>query len=136
MHPMIRRQRAAQACVDAYAGKPLDWGKSECLKLFRFALHQQGVKCGKAPTYTTEMGAVRAMKKAGFDTLAEAVDAQGLVRIAPAAALPGDIIALPAEGAFGCALTVFVGNGRVLAYYDGRCQVIQPNAYVTAWRVA
>lgn len=136
MHILIRRQRAAQACVDAYVGKPPVWGTRDCLRLFRFVAHKMGVKVGKCPRYSTEGGAVRALKRSGFADLMAAVDGQGLARIAPAAALPGDIIALPADDVFGCALTVALGNGRVLGYFEGGCQVIEPKAFLTAWRIA
>ena len=58
-------------------------------------------------------------------------------RIPPAAALPGDIIAMAMSDGdpFGCSLTVALDNGRILGFKDGICQVLVPLAYVTAWRV-
>lgn len=135
MTPIIRRQRAAQSCIDRFNGKTYAPGKRDCAVLALHALHGMGVKGLKIGRYGTAAGAVRAMKKAGFDTLADGVDTV-LSRIPPAAALPGDIIALESEPGcpFGSALTVAVGNGRVIGFFDGVGAVIQPLKFVCAWR--
>ena len=136
---MIRRVAAAQACIDRFAGKTYDVGKNrDCIKLAGHAMHKLGRRTGltKGLRYSSEAGGLRAMRKLGFQSLMEAVDAAGLERIPPAAALPGDIVALETDdSAFGCALTVAVGNGRVLGFQDGVCVVMQPVSYLTAWRV-
>lgn len=89
----------------------------------------------KGLKYSTETGAVRALKRTGFADLIEAVDALGLERIAPAAAKTGDLVGMPCEGPWGCALTVAVGNGRVFGFLDGMAQVQIPSAFTAAWRV-
>lgn len=132
--PIIRRQKAAQSCVDRFNGKPYQPGKRDCVVLALHALHGMGVKGLSFGRYGTEAGGIRAMRKAGFQSLAEGVDSV-LSRIPPAAALPGDVIALEADGPFGCALTVAVGNGRVLGFFDGVGSVLVPLKYVCAWRV-
>lgn len=139
MTPMSRRLRAAQACIDRFAGKAYAPGKRDCLRLVRHALHsaRRRVGQGRWPEYSTEAGGLRAMRRRGYSSLVEAMDATGLERIPPAAALPGDIIALPSEEGcpFGCALTVAVGNGRVIGFFQGVAEVGEPKAYVAAWRV-
>lgn len=138
--PMIRRVAAAQACIDRFSGKPYDPGSKDCIKLASHALHKLGRKQGltKGLRYASEAGGVKAMRKLGFQSLLEAVDAAlgAEARIPPAMALPGDIIAMPAEGdsPFGCALAVAVGNGRVIGFQNGVGLVLQPAAFVTAWR--
>lgn len=140
-NPMIRRVAAAQACIDRFSGKPYALGQRDCIKLTGHALHKLGkrVSLTKGLRYSSEAGGVKAMRKLGFGSLLEAVDAAlgAEARIAPAMALPGDIVALPTEGdsPFGCALTVAVGNGRVVGFKDGFGLVIQPLEYVAAWRV-
>lgn len=136
---MIRRTRAAQACIDRFAGKPYAPGTRDCVKLAGHAMHKLGRKVGltKGLRYASEAKGAAVMRQLGFKNLPEAVDAAGLERIAPASALPGDIIALEtdADSIFGCALTVAVGNGRVLGFQEGVCVVMQPHSYLTAWRV-
>lgn len=139
-NPMIRRVAAAQACIDRFAGKLYDPGKRDCIKLGNHALHKLGRRVGltKGLRYSSEAGGVKVMRKLGFGGLLEAVDAAlgADARIPPAMALPGDIVALPAEGesAFGCALTVAVGNGRVVGFQNGVGLVMQPKEYLAAWR--
>ena len=136
---MIRRAHAAQACIDRFAGKPYAPGTRDCVKLAGHSMHKLGRRVGltKGLRYSTEAGGLKAMRKLGFKSLIEAVDAAGLERIAPAAALPGDIVALEteADSDFGCALTVAIGNGRVVGFLNGVGAVLQPSSYLTAWRV-
>jgi len=139
MTEMLRRQRAAQATVDRFRGVPFAYGKNDCARLAAFALRQMGHKPGlaKAGSYSTALGATRALKRLGHDDLASVLDGLGLLRIPPIAALPGDLIMLPGEGPFGGALAMAVGNGRVLSYHedlDG-ADIVQPVEYVAAWRV-
>lgn len=138
-----RRVKAAQLCIDKFVGKPYEPGKSDCLRLFSTAVKAQGMKLSlaKVRSYSSEEGALRALRQEGYASLMAAVDAFGLPRIAPASALPGDIVALPAEegNPFGCALTVSVSNGRVVGFQEiegqGVGAVLQPLEYVAAWRV-
>lgn len=138
MHPMIRRQQAAQSCVDRFVGKAYAPGTRDCVKLAAHALHKMGVKVGslKGVRWSTESGGVKALRKAGYKSLVEAVDGLGLVRIAPAAALSGDLLALAGEGeGFGAALAVSVGGGRAVGFVNGYGGVIEPLEFLCAWRV-
>ncbi|MCG7350015.1 DUF6950 family protein [Sphingomonas sp. ACRSK] len=139
MSELLRRQHAAQAAVDRFKGQPLAYGKNDCVRLAAFVLRKMGHRpqLAKAGSYSTALGAARALERSGFADLAAAIDALGLPRIAPAAAWVADLILLPAEGPFGGALSVAVGNGRVLGYHedvDG-ADILQPVKYVVAWRV-
>lgn len=138
MSPMDRRLVAAQGCIDRFAGKPYDpAAHRDCAYMVRHALHLLGrrVGNGKLPTYASDAAGIKALRKMGHANLIEAVDALGLVRIPPLAALPADIIALPSDHPMG-ALSIAVGNGRLLAYLDGErgAVVIEPKAMICAWR--
>ncbi|WP_292223935.1 hypothetical protein [Brevundimonas sp.] len=138
-----RRAAAVAACRDRFVGKPYDpKANRDCIKLAGHSAHKLGrrVSLTKGLRYTTEAGGLKAMRKLGFKTLMDAVEAGGFERIPPAAARPGDIIALKTEdgNAFGCALTVAFDNGRVIGFVDGIgaiCRVDDPSAYIAAWRV-
>jgi hypothetical protein len=139
MTELLRRQHAAQATVDRFKGQPLIYGKNDCVRLAAFLLRKMGHRpqLAKAGSYKTALGAARALQRAGFEDLAAAVDALGFPRVAPAAAWVADLVLLPAEGPFGGALSVAVGNGRVLGYHedvDG-ADILQPVQYLAAWRV-
>lgn len=90
------------------------------------ALQAMGFDDPLAPfgKYSTELGAVRVMKKSGFSDLAAAMDSLGFERIAPLEAWPCDIIALEGEpGDLGYwLLGVALGDNKMLGFvhHDGR----------------
>lgn len=140
MHPLIRRQQAVEACVQRFVGKPYEPGVRDCVKLASHVMHKMGRRVGltKSVRYTSERGALKALKALGFKDLMEAVDATGMARIAPAMALPGDIVALPADGLFGCALAVTAGNSLVLGFLDDQAGCVRIRLDmppIAAWRV-
>ncbi len=139
MIEMVRRQRAAQATVDRFKGAPFVYGKNDCARMAVHVLRGMGHRpvLGKAGSYKSAIGAARALKRFGHGDLLAALDGLRLPRIAPAAALVADLVMLPGEGPFGGALTVAVGNGRVLGYHEdlGTAEILQPIQFVAAWRV-
>lgn len=139
MIEMIRRQQAAQAAVDRFKGQPWQLGKNDCVRMAAFVLRKMGHRpqLGKAGSYTTGAGAMRALKRAGHNSLGEALDSLGLERIAPAAARVADIVMIPGEAPLDGALTIAVGNGRVLGFHEASsvAEILQPVEFVTAWRV-
>jgi len=136
---MIRRQQAAQAAVDRFKGQTWQLGKNDCVRMAAFVLRKMGhkPKLGKAGSYTTGPGSLRALNRAGFTSLAEALDALGLERIAPAAARVADIIMVPGEAPLDGALTIAVGNGRVLGFHEDLAvaEILHPVEFVGAWRL-
>ena len=144
MNDLLRRQRIVGACANLHLGRPFKWGVRECVRLARLAMIEGGHGCPllKGKKYTTALGAARVMKRSGFESLVQAMDATGLARIAPARALPGDIVALPtdAPGPWGCALSVAMGNGAFLAYWGAEesswCgAAVRDLEPMAAWRV-
>lgn len=139
-----RRAAAVAACRDRFVGKTYDLrANRDCIKLAGHSAHKLGKRISllKGLRYTTEAGALKAMRQLGFASLIEAADATGLPRIAPAMARPGDWIALKTDdsNSFGCAMTVAFDNGRVIGFVNGLgaiCRVDDPEAYLAAWRVA
>lgn len=136
---MVRRVAAAQAAVKAFLGKPLDWGKTDCVRMVACDLKHLGHKprLSRGGYYKTPLGARKALKRAGFASLEAALDDLGLPRIGYAAALPGDICAL-SSGEDWPGLAVALGNGRILAFSaaHGVCAVGQPrpDEILTVWK--
>ncbi len=95
------------------------------------------VKLPASGSYRTIRSALKALEDRGYQSLADALDAMGLERIAPAAAIVGDVLMLPAEDRLG-ALVIALGNGRVVGYHEEAigAAVLQPIEYVAAWRVS
>ena len=137
-HEMVRRVDGAQATLDRFKDETFQFGKNDCARMAAYHLRKLGYRPGlaKAGSYRTALSARAALKRAGYDSLADALDGLGLERIAPAAAVVGDIVEMEAGDAFG-ALAVAVGNGRVLGYHEDEpgAVVVQPLSIVVAWRV-
>lgn len=138
MTELARRVERAQALLDAWRDKPFRWGTRDCARLVAAALRRMGhqVKLPASGSYASPRSALKVLAARGAATMIEAIDQLGLERIAPAAALPCDIIALPGEGPLG-SLGVALTNGRVLGFHEELkgAGVLQPIEYVCAWRV-
>jgi hypothetical protein len=137
---LTRRVAAAQATLDRYRDKGFAYGSGDCVQMAAFHLRRMGhvVVLSKGGAYRSALGAVKALRRAGHASIAAALDAHGLERIAPAAAIVGDIVALPAaDGSPLEALTVALGNGRVIGWHVevAGATVMQPVAFAAAWRV-
>lgn len=141
MNDVLKRAAATQDCMDRFGFKPVEPGVRDCGKLTAHALHKQGrsAKLLNASRHTTWAGALRYLSKTGAKDLVALIDMMGLERIPPAAALPGDIIAMPTDDAngFGCSLTVALDNGRVLGLNPATNMIepMIPHLFLCAWRV-
>lgn len=141
-HALILRARAAQATLDEWKTRAFRLGEADCARLAASHLRRMGhrVKVPPARSYRTVKSAHAALDKLGLATMADALDALGFERIAPAAALVGDIIQMPGESESErlAALTIAMGNGRVVGWHPdapGGAVVMQPRDMVAAWRV-
>lgn len=136
---LVRRQAALAATADHFKARELAYGKTDCVRIVAFHLRQMGhrPKLAKAGSYASLIGAVRALRRTGFASLPEAIDAMGFARIAPAAAVVADVLALPGEDDLH-ALQIVAGNGRVFGYHADSptpC-FIQPKLELAiAWRI-
>lgn len=128
--PMALRVAAAQATLDRFMRTPFAWGVADCVRLAAFDLKALGYKVSLSAGgyYKSALGAAKALKRAGFDDLAAAVDGVGLMRAPYAYVLPGDLVGLVSGGEWP-ALGVALGNGRVLAFSQahGVAGVCHPN---------
>lgn len=113
--PLVARQRATQVTADRYNGFLHVWGQVDCIRVAAFHLRQLGHKphLARGGSYSSEIGAVRALKRAGYDHPKDALAALGLPKIGWASALVGDIFGLRSPGQWP-ALAVYLGNGRLL----------------------
>lgn len=135
---MVRRVVAAQATLEQNRRKAFKLGTRDCVRMVAAHLRRFGrkVKLPPAGSYRSPTTALRRLQERGFATLAEAIDAQGLTRIPPAAAIVGDIVQIEAAHPLG-ALAVVLGNGRVVGYHEDLqgADVLQPLKIELAWRV-
>jgi hypothetical protein len=93
------------------------------------------VKLPSSGSYRSVNSALMALRARGYDSVEAALDDMGLQRIAPAAAIVGDLLMLPGVDKLG-GLAISLGNGRVVAYHEdvAAAAVLQPIEYVAAWR--
>jgi hypothetical protein len=134
---LVDRAAAAQATLDRFKDKPFRLGSFDCVRMTAAHLRRLGyqVKLPATGSYRSKRKALELLNESGAGSLAAALDQLGLERIAPAAAIVGDIIQMPSVDELG-ALTVSMGNGRVLGYHEaavGAC-VMQPKDFGSAWR--
>jgi len=142
---LLVRDRVVRECVARFNKKRRQYGSVDCVKSAAFVIRKAGVKIPylKGKTYGTKKRAAELLRATGHATLVEATDALGLERIAPAATLPADIIALPvpADDPFGASLLiVHTSNARRAFGFDPlthQFEIGVPvlSACLAAWRV-
>lgn len=92
---------------------PFQWGNGDCL--YGLAVPVLKAMTGNdyfakyADKYKTAKGAIKIMRKAGFETLADLV-ASELQEIHPSRCTIGDIVAIPTDDEFG--FSIGVANGE------------------------
>jgi len=83
--------------------------------------------------YTTDIGAMRVIRNAGFADLGDLVSSQ-LEEIAPARARVGDVAAVPVESPFGWVLGMVIGEQVIAQDIDGLA-TFPRSAVIRAFRV-
>ena len=138
---MVIRQQAVEACIERFSGKPMAWGKVDCARIVSHNLRRLGIATSllKGASYSSEHSALKTLRSLGAGGLGDAMDMIGdkVFRVPPAAVVQGDVIGMACEGdVWDMALTVAVGNGRVLGVLNGVATVMQPDLTyaVAAWR--
>lgn len=134
MNDLLRRHKALEKTLAKYRTVPFQWGKADCMTMFRshmVAMGHSGLP--KQPKYSTALGAKRALSAMGFETIEALLDSL-LPRIAPAAALPGDIILSPGSEGLAC-LSVSLGAKAFGWHEDSQGAVVMRHRHVIgAWR--
>lgn len=133
-----KRTDVVSAVADKYTGREFSLGSDDCVHMIAFGLREYDIKTSlhKFGSYSTPAGARRALKRAGYDSLIEAVRGHGFFELEGASfAWPGDIIALKAEDSEDVALAWLASGGRAFGFWRGIGQFFQPHEFVAAWRV-
>lgn len=142
---LLIRNEAVAACQARFDGKARQYGAVDCVQSTRVILRKAGVKIPqlKGKTYGSRGKGAALLRATGYASLVDALDALGLERVAPAATLPADILALPVpdDDPFGASLFVVTAAGARRAFgFDpitSRFAVGAPDltACLAAWRV-
>lgn len=111
---LAKRAAATKATYDHFLGKPFSWRGRTCVHVLRYHLRQMGHRPPAMPQFRSAVGALSALKAQGADDLAGLCRTLGLIEIAPAGMIVGDVAMLPGDegrtdGIHG-ALVICAGN--------------------------
>lgn len=125
MNELQRRVAATTATQSRFSGRAFDWSKqSTCLHMIRFHASQMGHKLPIVPRFRTALGAKKALKAEGVETLPELMD-KYFLRIPAAKMLTGDVAAFPGdEGGFD-GLMIYGQLRAVIGWHEDEpdCQI-------------
>jgi hypothetical protein len=115
------------AFVDGVKRMPFDWATNNCGEHFAFGavktMTDVDIGSHYRGRYTTAAGAVRVMRKDGFDNLGDLV-ASHLPEIHPSRARLGDLAAIPDDSPFG--FTLGVVNGETVLMLGEHSMAVVP----------
>lgn len=114
------RALATRATVAHYQGRAFEWGRVDCARMVAWHLRKlRGLSMGlsKAGSYSSALGARRALERLGYASLPDVLDAKGFERIAPAMALTGDIFMVAGTDDWP-ALVIATGNDTALGFHE------------------
>jgi len=132
---LVERVEITNATLAQFVGQPFAFGACDCGLMVIRHLKAMGWTIRTGGTWKTATALKRFLKRHGGSGAA-CIDSWGLPRIAPAAAIVGDIVEIqgvPPFGAFG----ICVGNGRIMAFHEDAegVAILQPvEPPIAAWR--
>lgn len=138
---LVRRQAATQATYDRFRGKGWSWASGlTCAHLARFHLRQMGHRPPSLPRLRSLIAARRALDANGWATVADMLDAQpGLMRIAPAEMLLGDLAVIDGTGDGLGAILVCIAPHKLIGWREDAPALVVLDVELTdisaAWRV-
>jgi hypothetical protein len=117
MTELERRVEATKATQKRFEGRAFDWGKqATCIHLLRFHAAQMGHNLPIVPRFRSALGAKKALKAEGVETLPELMD-KYFPRIPAAYLTTGDVLVVPGDGGFD-ALMVYGQLRAVLGWQE------------------
>lgn len=120
-----RRRRATQATLDKFRGRVFDWSSGvTCVHLARFHLRAMGHKVERLPSLRSAISARRELKKHGWHDCHDMLAGQpGLIQIAPAAMLMGDLAVLRDQDGLG-AIFICAGPHMVFGWREDAPELV------------
>jgi hypothetical protein len=133
---ILQRHEALTATLDKFRDKPFEFGKHDCIQMARFHARQLGYKLPGTGAYTSALGARRALRKQGVDSIEALLD-KFFTRIAPAAALPGDLLLVPKEANAELGTVVLSVGKKCIGWVEGHDEmvVMTVTEHLAAWRL-
>ena len=126
MNELQRRVAATQATQARFEGKAFDWSKAAtCIHLVRFHAAQMGHQVPIVPRFRSALGAKKALKAEGCETLTEYMD-KHFPRIPAGQMLTGDVAAFPGDGGFD-SLMIYGQLRAFIGWHEDEapCQIVR-----------
>ncbi|MGB3846035.1 MAG: hypothetical protein WA940_09215 [Sphingopyxis sp.] len=114
---LARRAAATQKTFDKFRGASFSWEGASCAHLLRTHLRNMGHRPPKMPKFQSAIGAKRAIAEMGAADLKSLCVVLGLIEIAPAMSLVGDVAILPGDDGPFDAIVVCAGNGKFMGWH-------------------
>lgn len=140
---LAARAAATDATLARFRARAFDWKTgATCMHLARLQAKNMGHSVPAMPRFSSAQGALLALRKQGFATLADLLDAR-FERIDPSRMLIGDLAMLPGESGpddpLG-AVMIFDGLTKLLGWHDADPSRMRPvarahDAIIGAWRL-
>lgn len=140
MSDLLRRARALDAAKRKYGKRVFSWRNAvTCVHLARSHLVKMGHRPPPLPRIRSLVGARHALAERGWANVMDMLDAQhGLLRIAPAEMLPGDLAALDSDDGIG-SIFVCAGPHKLMGWReDSPAMIVLDLSFdqiAGAWRV-
>jgi hypothetical protein len=120
--PLERRTHALERTRAKFDGRRFSFRNGrDCARMFQFFMKELGrpIPAAAAGTYSDGKGAKRAIRRLGYESLPDFIDAH-LEQIPFASILPGDIVELPAAGALADlgSIAIWMGSGTAYMYHE------------------
>ena len=117
--------------------RPFAWGRHDCALFIADAVEAmtgEDLAAGWRGRYSTALGARRVLRRAGHDSPLDVV-AAALPEVLPAAALPGDVAAIPAETEGDWPALGIVQGAQVYVLRPEGLGLVGRGRIARAWRV-
>lgn len=138
MSSVLERHAALTATLEKFRDKPFEFGTNDCIQMARFHARKMGHKLPGTGEYSTLVGAQRALRKQGVDSLEALLD-KFFTRITPAAALPGDLLLVrgPDEPESSMGTVVLSVGKKCIGWHETHPEmaVMTITEYLAAWRL-
>ncbi|MAY20320.1 MAG: hypothetical protein CL955_06850 [Erythrobacteraceae bacterium] len=113
------RKAAMDGVLARFRDKPFDWAGANCIRLARAQAVALGHDLPPVPMFRTPLGAKRALKKQGVESVSALLDKHFDRLPSPAFAWLGDLVAGPADPAHGLeAIGIADGQGNVWGWSE------------------
>lgn len=113
---LVRRRDVTKLTRDRFKGVDFQWSSASCLHMAHSHLSEMGHVLPDIPPFDTALGAARAMKERGWESVADMLD-EFLPRIAPASMWLGDLALIKGAGGLD-AIFICAGPLKVFGWRD------------------